>query len=77
VAALFFLGRDKTGSMDTSSHLDDPQYWLDRAEEIRALAEGMTDEQKRGSLLEIVRDYQDLVQRALQRLAAKQPPKND
>jgi hypothetical protein len=63
--------------MDTSSHLDDPQYWLDRAEEIRALAEGMTDEQKRGSLLEIVRDYQDLVQRALQRLAAKQPPKND
>jgi hypothetical protein len=50
--------------MDTSSHLDDPQYWLDRAEEMRALAEGMTDEQKRGSPLEIVRDYQDLAQRA-------------
>jgi hypothetical protein len=62
--------------MSISSHVDDPQYWLDRAEEIRALAEGMT-EQKRGSLLEIVRDYEDLAQRALQRLAAKRPPKND
>jgi hypothetical protein len=34
-------------------------------------------EQKRSSLLEIVRDYEDLAERALQRLAGKQPPKND
>jgi hypothetical protein len=42
----------------------------------RALAEGMTDEQKRGPLLEIVRDYEDLAQRALQRFAIKQRPEN-
>ena len=33
--------------MSFSSHLDDPQYWLDRAEAIRALAEGITDDKKR------------------------------
>jgi hypothetical protein len=60
--------------------LGDPQYWLDRAEEIRAVAEGMTDELKRSSLLETVRDSEDLARRALLRLAWRQqraPPKTD
>jgi hypothetical protein len=66
--------------MSFSSHLDDPQYWLDRAEAIRALAEGITDDKKRGALLATVRDYEDLARRALQRLAQRQqraPPKTD
>jgi hypothetical protein len=33
--------------MSTRSHLDDPQYWRDRAEEIRTIAERMTNEQAR------------------------------
>jgi hypothetical protein len=66
--------------MNTISHLDDPQYWLDRAEAIRALAQGVSDDKKRSALLEMVRGYQDLAQRALQRLAQRQqtaPPKTD
>jgi hypothetical protein len=66
--------------MSFSSHLDDPQYWLDRAEAICALAEGITDDKKRGALLETVRDYEDLARRALQRPAQRQqraPPKTD
>jgi hypothetical protein len=52
--------------------LDDPQYWRDRAEETRAVAYRITDEQARQSLFGIVRDYEALAQRALQRLAVAQ-----
>lgn len=57
--------------MNSISHLDDPQYWLDRAEAIRALAQGVSDDKKRGALLETVRDYEDLARRALLRLAQR------
>jgi hypothetical protein len=66
--------------MSAASHLDDPQYWQERADEIRTLAEGITDDKNRSALLEVVRDYQDFAQRALQRLAQRQqtaPPKTD
>jgi hypothetical protein len=55
--------------MSTSSHLDDPQHWLDRAEEIRRKAVRLTDQQARQTLLEIAREYDALAHRALQRLA--------
>ena len=53
--------------MSTHLHLDGPQYWRDRAEEISALACRVTDEYVRQSLFEIVRDYEAIAQRELQR----------
>jgi hypothetical protein len=58
--------------MSIGSHLDRPQYWRDRAEEIRAVAYKIADEQARQSLFEVVRDYEALAERALQRLAVSQ-----
>jgi hypothetical protein len=60
------------GTMSTRSHLDDPQYWRDRAEEIRTIAERMTNEQARQSLFGIVRDYEALAERAVKRLPVAQ-----
>jgi hypothetical protein len=54
--------------MNTRSRLDDPQYWLERVEEISALAYRITDEHVRQSLFEIVRDYEAIAKRELQRL---------
>jgi hypothetical protein len=54
--------------MNTRSRLDDPQYWLERVEEINALAYRITDEHVRQSLFEIVRDYEAIAKRELQRL---------
>jgi hypothetical protein len=53
--------------MSTRSHLDGPQYWRDRAEEISALAYRVKDEHVRQSLFEIARDYEAIAQRELQR----------
>jgi hypothetical protein len=55
--------------MNTRSRLDDPQYWLERVEEISALAYRITDEHVRQSLFEIVRDYEAIAKRELQGLA--------
>ena len=53
--------------MGTRLPLDGPQYWRDRAEEISALAYRVRDEHVRQSLFEIVRDYEAIAQRELQR----------
>jgi hypothetical protein len=58
--------------MSTRLHLDGPQYWRDRAEEISALAYRVTDEHVRQSLFEIVRDYEAIAQRELQRRGVNQ-----
>jgi hypothetical protein len=44
--------------MSTRSHLDGPQYWRDRAEEISALACRVKEEHVRQSLFEIGRHYE-------------------
>jgi hypothetical protein len=45
-----------------------PEHWLNRAEEVRKLANEMKDPNSRESLLRIVRDYEHLAQRAEERL---------
>jgi hypothetical protein len=55
----------------TSNLLTNPQYWLDRAEEIRVLAERSIHAETKGMLEKIVSDYELLAQRAEERLRTR------
>jgi hypothetical protein len=47
--------------------LDDPAYWRGRADASRALSERLADMQSKRQMLEIVRGYEYLAQRAEER----------
>ena len=47
--------------------LDDPKHWRDRAEEVRSLAEQMSDPETRRIMRGIADDYEKLAKRAEQR----------
>jgi hypothetical protein len=51
--------------------LDDPQHWLERAEEMRRLAEEMRDAETRRMMLSIAEGYDKLAQRAKERAMGK------
>jgi len=40
--------------MAYQSHLDDPEYWRDRAEQVRALADQVSNQTARDAILRIV-----------------------
>jgi len=44
-----------------------PEYWRNRAEEVRAVAEEMKDPEARERLLRIAADYEHLARRAQER----------
>jgi len=52
------------GGMAYQSHLDDPEYWRDRAEQVRALADQVSNQTARDAILRIVTDYELLADRA-------------
>jgi hypothetical protein len=56
--------------MASQSHLDDPGYWRKRANELRALAEQLSNFQARREILQMVEDYDRLAARAEQRADA-------
>jgi hypothetical protein len=56
----------------TSRLLTTPQYWRDRAKEIRELAERSTHPETKGNLQNIAADYEHLAQRARGKIARKQ-----
>jgi len=51
-----------------ASHLNDPTYWRERAEELRVIVERLTDTDSRAKILACARDYDVLAQRAEGRL---------
>jgi hypothetical protein len=53
--------------MAYQSHLDDPEYWRDRAEQVRALTDEVGNQRAREAILRIVADYELLAIRAQQR----------
>jgi len=54
--------------MPIAPHFNDPDHWRQRAEESRILAEQMSDETEKKTMLGIADDYDKLAVRAAQRL---------
>ena len=50
-----------------TSGINDPEHWRARAEEMRTLAEDVTDEESRKTMLRIAQDYERLAERAVER----------
>jgi len=61
-------------------NMSDPQYWLDRAEEVRTRADVMKNSNSKAKMLRIAEDCEDLGRRARQLLKKPEddrPVKND
>jgi hypothetical protein len=57
--------------------LDDPELWLNRAKEARAIAEQLSDEVSKQMMLRVARDYETLAKRAAEGLLrSARPQKN-
>ena len=53
--------------------INDPNHWLDRAKEARALAEQIADPEAKRTMLKNANDYERLAQRAEERAAGRWP----
>lgn len=51
------------------THLNNPDHWRDRGEEMRVLAESMSNESSRQSMFRLAADYDTLAGRAAMRMA--------
>ena len=51
---------ERACSMLIAPHLNDPEYWHDRAEQARALAERTTSERTKKMMFKIADDYDQL-----------------
>jgi hypothetical protein len=51
-----------------ASHLNDPAYWRDRAEELRIIAEHLKEVTPKAMILRCAQDFDLLAQRAEERL---------
>jgi hypothetical protein len=50
--------------MPQAHYINDPGHWRDRADEMRALAQDVKDEQARETMLRLAKDYDRLAERA-------------
>lgn len=50
--------------------LDDPHHWHERAQDARGVAEGLSDIEGRARMLAIADQYDELAERAVERLKA-------
>jgi hypothetical protein len=48
----------------STSHINDPEHWRQRAQEMRKLAEDIKDSAARQTMLRIAADYDRLAERA-------------
>jgi hypothetical protein len=60
--------------MATAS-INDPEHWLQRAREARTLADQMSDEVSKETMLKIAADYEHLAERAALRTQGASPPR--
>jgi hypothetical protein len=58
----------------SGSSINDPDHWLDRAAQMRALAETMTDIETREIMRQLADDYDKLADRAARRADGAPPP---
>jgi hypothetical protein len=59
--------------MAYQSHLDDPEYWRDRAEQVRALADQLSNQKARDSILAIAAEYELIADKAKERAKRGRP----
>jgi hypothetical protein len=59
--------------MAYQSHLDDPDYWRDRAAEVRALADDVNNQKARDVILQMAAEYEILADRAQERARRGRP----
>ena len=59
--------------MAYQSHLDDPDYWRDRAAEVRPLADDVNNQKARDVILQIAAEYEILADRAQERARRGRP----
>jgi hypothetical protein len=57
--------------------LDNPDYWRKRAEEIRAIAEGLNDPEAKFMMLRVADTYETMATRAEQRAWPKAEDSNE
>jgi hypothetical protein len=57
----------------TSDLLTNPKFWRDRAEEIRAIADRLVNQETKRMMQDIAICYEQLAQRAEERLSASTP----
>jgi hypothetical protein len=61
----------ETSNMMFASFINDPEHWLQRAEQMRILADEIHDEQAKKTMLRIANDYGRLAERAEQGLPSQ------
>jgi hypothetical protein len=66
----FHLRRAVGGWAVPKVPINDPKHWRERAEEARAVADDMSDEKAKQTMLRIAKDYEELARRAELRLKA-------
>ena len=59
--------------MAYQSHFDDPEYWRDRAEQVRALADQVSNQKARRSIQQIAAEYELIANRAQERARRGRP----
>ena len=61
------MARERVRSMPTAPDFNDPDYWHQRAEEARSLAERMSDETAKQTMLMVANDCDGFAVRAATR----------
>jgi molecular chaperone GrpE (heat shock protein) len=56
--------------------INDPKHWRERAEEARTVADQVTDDKSKQSMLRIAKDYEELAKRAERRLKQAEKDSN-
>jgi Arc/MetJ-type ribon-helix-helix transcriptional regulator len=72
-AVLELLRRGLESESMPASHINDPDHWHKRAEEMRALARDVQDHEARVVMLRLAADYDKLSQRAARRADGLSP----
>jgi hypothetical protein len=57
----------------TSKLLTNPQYWRDRAAEIKAIADRLANQEAKRTMQDLAISYEQLAQRAEERLSTSRP----
>src|SRR5262249_16700830 len=72
-AVLELLRRGLESETMPASYINDPDHWRQRAEEMRALAAEMNEEERKTVMLRLAADYDRLAERAAQRADGHSP----